>query len=88
MSNARLGLFRRGAAALTAFLLAIMTIFSCVGLAEDAGTEETPETAEAEPVPEQELPDISKALLIALPAVWVLIGLYTVWEKKKNKRKN
>ena len=40
MSNARLGLFRRGAAALTAFLLAIMTIFSCVGLAEDAETEE------------------------------------------------
>ena len=54
----------------------------------DKETEKTPETAEAEPVPEQELPDISKALLIALPAVWVLIGLYTVWEKKKNKRKN
>jgi multiple sugar transport system substrate-binding protein len=54
---------------------------------EGAGNEETAEKPAAEPVPEQELPDISKALLIAIPAVWVLIGLYTAWEKKKNKRK-
>lgn len=54
---------------------------------DEAGTETTPEAAETEPVPEQELPDISKALLIAVPAVWVLIGLYTVWEKRRNKRK-
>ena len=45
------------------------------------------EAVDAEPVPEQELPDISRALLIALPAVWVLIGLYTVWEKQKSRKK-
>ena len=55
--------------------------------AEDAGDDAEAEPAEAEPVPEQELPDISKALLIAIPAIWVLIGLYTLWEKKKGRGK-
>ena len=55
--------------------------------AEVAGDDAEAEPAEAEPVPEQELPDISKALLIAIPAVWVLIGLYTLWEKKKGRGK-
>ncbi len=35
-----------------------------------------------------ELPPASKALLIAIPSVWLLLGLYTLWEKKKTKRKN
>ena len=55
--------------------------------AEVAGDDAEAEPAEAEPVPEQELPDISKALLIAIPAIWVLIGLYTLWEKKKGRGK-
>ena len=55
--------------------------------AEDAGDDTEAEPAEAEPVPAQELPDISKALLIAIPAIWVLIGLYTLWEKKKGRGK-
>ncbi len=55
--------------------------------AEDAGDDAEAEPAEAEPVPAQELPDISKALLIAIPAIWVLIGLYTLWEKKKGRGK-
>ena len=55
--------------------------------AENAGDDAETEPAEAEPVPAQELPDISKALLIAIPAVWVLIGLYTLWEKKKGRGK-
>ena len=41
MSDTRSGLFRRGAALLTAFLLAIMTLCSCVVLAEDIKAEET-----------------------------------------------
>ena len=53
--------------------------------AEDSG--EDSETPAAEPVPEPELPDISRALLIGVPAVWVLIGIYTVWEKRKGKGK-
>ena len=55
--------------------------------AENAGDDAEAEPAEAEPVPAQELPDISKALLIAIPAIWVLIGLYTLWEKKKGRGK-
>ena len=55
--------------------------------AENAGDDAEAEPAEAEPVPAQELPDISKAPLIAIPAVWVLIGLYTLWEKKKGRGK-
>ena len=55
--------------------------------AENAGDDAEAEPAEAEPVPAQELPDISKALLIAIPAIWILIGLYTLWEKKKGRGK-
>ena len=55
--------------------------------AEDGDESSETEAVEAEPVPEQELPDISKALLIAVPAIWVLIGLYSIWEKKKGKGK-
>ncbi len=35
-----------------------------------------------------ELPGISKALLIGIPAIWVLIIAFELWEKKKAKRKN
>ena len=34
------------------------------------------------------LPGVSKTLLIAVPAVWALIIAYTLWEKRKNRRKN
>ena len=55
--------------------------------AEKGNESSETETVDAEPVPEQELPDISKALLIAVPAIWVLIGIYSIWEKKKGKGK-
>ena len=54
---------------------------------EDGGESSETPAAEPEPVPEPELPDISRALLIGIPAVWILIGIYTMWEKKKNKGK-
>ena len=57
-----------------------------IAAGDDAAESETP-AVEPEPVPEPELPDISKALLIGIPAVWVLIGIYTVWEKRKNRGK-
>lgn len=36
----------------------------------------------------KELPTESVALLIIVPCVWLLIGGYKLWEKKKNKAKN
>ena len=42
--------------------------------------------AEKENVPE--LPGVSRALLIIIPAVWILIAAWSLWEKKKNSRKN
>ena len=34
-----------------------------------------------------ELPVESKTLLIVLPVVWILLGAYIVWQKKKNRKK-
>ena len=45
--------------------------------------------AEAEDTPVRDLPPESKALLIVIPAIWILIGIFKLWQKKKNsKRKN
>ena len=44
---------------------------------------------EAEDTPVRDLPPESKALLIAIPAIWILIGVFKLWQKKKNsERKN
>ena len=70
---------------------------------EPAETEDIPEPTDtpeptAEPTPEQteapaksgfsELTDESKALLIALPCVWIVIGILSLLQAKKTKRKN
>ncbi len=48
------------------------------------GTNET----EQEKEEKKPLPDESVALLIIIPCVWLLIGAYKLWEKKKNRAKN
>ena len=70
---------------------------------EPAETEDIPEPTDtpeptAEPTPEQteapaksgfsELTDESKALLIALPCVWIVIGILSLLQAKKTRRKN
>ncbi len=57
--------------------------------AEDQ-TEEGGETAEEEPAQTgwNDLPGASRALLITVPAIWVVIGLISVIRAKKQKQKN
>jgi len=52
------------------------------------------ETEQEEPETEKaasgwnDLPDASRALLIALPCIWAVIGGYTLFQAKKSRRKN
>jgi multiple sugar transport system substrate-binding protein len=61
--------------------------------AEEAEGEEQTEAAAAETKEEpksgwNELPGASKALLITIPCIWILIGGYSIWLAKKTKQKN
>ncbi len=56
-------------------------------VSEEGKTEEN-ETQEPEKTGWDALPDASRALLITLPCIWLLIGGFSLYRTKKTKRKN
>ncbi len=56
--------------------------------AKAEGNGNTGETGTAATAEKKPLPRASVVLLILIPCVWILIGAFKVWEKKKNKRNN